>query len=291
MHKTAQNFWVTKYMSVKTMPQRETVTEQCADTSNGNVILHVSREVIKNKLLSLEAMKVVTRHGKETWVSKGRTYMIDNEAHEIVSQFNTEIRGFYNHYSIANNASALGRSFGCIMKFSMYKTLAQKLNMSVRKVIERYRKDNLFAVPFVNKGGETKYRVFYNEGYARKTDCETAPSDNLPYMFKNAIVESDRKAYNKTCELCGKHGEVVMHHVRTLKELKGKKTGNAKCSICTERLWSYVRSVTQKSRDVSSKMMLQMESRIHGDVRYGSGAGKRKPTAVKWKGVVCRAYK
>ncbi len=30
-----KNFWVTKYMSVKTMPQRETVTEQCADTSMG----------------------------------------------------------------------------------------------------------------------------------------------------------------------------------------------------------------------------------------------------------------
>ena len=38
------------------------------------------RQVIKNKLLSLEAMKVVTKRGKETWVSKGRTYMIDNEA-------------------------------------------------------------------------------------------------------------------------------------------------------------------------------------------------------------------
>ena len=189
---------------------------------NGNVILHVSREVIKNKLLSLEAMKVVTKHGKETWVSKGRTYMIDNEAHEIVSQFNTEIRGFYNYYSIANNASALGRSFGCIMKFSMYKTLAQKLNMSVRKVIETYRKDNLFVVPFVNKGGETKYRVFYNEGYARKTDCETAPSDNLPYMFKTPSLSLIERLTTKTCELCGKHGEVVMHHVRTLKELKGK---------------------------------------------------------------------
>ena len=134
---------------------------------NGNVILHVSREVIKNKLLSLEAMKVVTRHGKETWVSKG-------------------------------------------------------LNMSVRKVIERYRKDNLFAVPFVNKGGETKYRVFYNEGYARKTDCETAPSDNLPYMFKTPSLSLIERLTTKTCELCGKHGEVVMHHVRTLKELKGK---------------------------------------------------------------------
>lgn len=189
---------------------------------NGNVILHVSREVIKNKLLSLEAMKVVTKHGKETWLSKGRTCMIDNEAHEIVSQFNTEIRGFYNYYSIANNASALGRSFGCIMKFSMYKTLAQKLNMSVRKVIERYRKDNLFAVPFVNKDGETKYRVFYNEGYARKTDCETAPSDNLPYMFKTPSLSLIERLTTKTCELCGKHGEVVIHHVRTLKELKGK---------------------------------------------------------------------
>ena len=70
--------------------QRETVTEQCADTS-AECDIHVSREVIKNKLLSLEAMKVVTKHGKGNMGVKGRTYMIDNEAHEIVSQFNTEI--------------------------------------------------------------------------------------------------------------------------------------------------------------------------------------------------------
>ncbi|MDK7751065.1 hypothetical protein QP572_12060, partial [Brevibacterium sp. UMB10442] len=93
---------------------------------NGNVILHVSREVIKKKLLSLEAMNVKTRNGKEVWMSKGRTYLIDNEPQDIVARFNTEIRGFYNYYSIANNASALGRSFGCIMKFSMLKTFAQK---------------------------------------------------------------------------------------------------------------------------------------------------------------------
>ena len=30
-------------------------------------------------------------------------------------------------------------------------------------------------------------------------------------------------------------------------------TGNAKCSICTERLWSFVRSAMQKSRAVISK--------------------------------------
>lgn len=45
----------------------------------------------------------------------------------------------------------------------MYQTLAQKSNLSVREVTNKYRKDNLFAVPFIDKKGETKYRVFYNE--------------------------------------------------------------------------------------------------------------------------------
>lgn len=189
---------------------------------NGNVILHVSKEIIKQKLLSLEAMKVVNKNSKEVWESKSRTYMIDNAEHEIVARFNTEIRGFYNYYSIANNASALGRSFGCIMRFSMYKTLAQKLNLSVREVTNKYRKDNLFAVPFIDKKGETKYRVFYNEGFARKTDCELAKCDNLPYLFKTPSLSLTERLTAKTCELCGKYGEVVMHHVRTLKGLKGK---------------------------------------------------------------------
>ena len=110
------------------------------------MILHVSREVIKKKLLSLEAMNVKTRNGKEVWSSKGRTYLIDNEPQDIVARFNTEIRGFYNYYSIANNASALGRSFGCIMRFSMLKTFAQKLNSSVRTITDKYREDDKFVV-------------------------------------------------------------------------------------------------------------------------------------------------
>lgn len=92
----------------------------------------------------------------------------------------------------------------------------------MRKIIETYRKGNLFAVPFVNKRGETKYRVFHNEGYVRKTDYGTIQSDNLPYTFKTSLSSLIERLITKTCELCGKHGNVVMHHVRTLKELKGK---------------------------------------------------------------------
>lgn len=58
------------------------------------------------------------------------------------------------------------------------------------------------AVPFE----ETKYRVFHNEEYARKTGCVTPQSDNLPYMFKTPSLSLKERLMTQTCELCGKHG-------------------------------------------------------------------------------------
>lgn len=44
---------------------------------------------------------------------------------EILNQYNAEIRGIYNYYCIADNASTLG-DFYYIMKFSLFKTFAAK---------------------------------------------------------------------------------------------------------------------------------------------------------------------
>ena len=43
----------------------------------------------------------------------------------ILSAYNAEIRGLYNYYSLANDAYKIGR-FANIMKYSMYKTFANK---------------------------------------------------------------------------------------------------------------------------------------------------------------------
>lgn len=107
------------------------------------------------------------------------------------------------------------------MQYFMYKTLTQKLNLTVRQVTNKYRKGKLFAVPFTDKKGETKYRGFYNEGFTRKTDCEPEKCDNLPHMFKTPSLSRIERLTSKTRELCGKQGNVVMHHVRILKGLKG----------------------------------------------------------------------
>lgn len=58
---------------------------------------------------------------------------------EIISQYNSEIMGFYNFYSIANNSPVID-SFYNIMEYSMYKTYAAKYSTSKKKIIAKYKK-------------------------------------------------------------------------------------------------------------------------------------------------------
>ncbi len=51
---------------------------------------------------------------------------------EIISQYNSEIMGFYNFYSIANNSPVID-SFYNIMEYSMYKTYAAKYSTSKKE--------------------------------------------------------------------------------------------------------------------------------------------------------------
>mgnify|MGYP002508472891 CR=1 FL=1 len=55
------------------------------------------------------------------------------DAIAIVSQFNAEIRGLYNFYSMAENVSVLN-NFAFIMRGSFLKTLAAKGNTTRRKI-------------------------------------------------------------------------------------------------------------------------------------------------------------
>ena len=64
---------------------------------------------------------------------------------DILAQYNAEIRGLYNYYSLAANVSKECASFAFIMKMSMFKTLGWKLNTSARKVRQKYQKDKDFC--------------------------------------------------------------------------------------------------------------------------------------------------
>lgn len=189
---------------------------------NRKVVLLLPREVVKNKLIDYKALRVIQTNGKEDWKPKARSYMMNCKPEDIVAQFNKEIRGFYNYYSIANNVSTLCKRFGYIMEYSMYKSIAKKQSSSVRKIKKKYSKDKDFVISYTDAKGQCKCRVFYNEGFKRKdaqcdAKCDIMPNTN--FLPASSLVE---RLKAEQCEVCGAHGKTVMHHVRALKDLTGK---------------------------------------------------------------------
>lgn len=217
---------------------------------NGNVRLHVSTEIARNKLLAMNAMVIKQVNGNEIWWAESRGFLTSLKEEDIIAQYNLEIRGFYNYYSIANNISAVGDTFGGIMKRSCIKTLAHKHNSTMRKEWKRYREGQDFVVRYKDSKGQEKCRVLYNEGFRRKQVNDYAECDHMPntcFLPQASLVE---RLKNGVCELCGNKAPLMMHHVRTLSKLKadtewnklmlknGRKT-LAVCEKCNALIQSY----------------------------------------------------
>lgn len=190
----------------------------------GRIVLEIESSTIRDKLLSLKAMKITYVDGKEIWKPKARYSMKDNDDLEILRTYNSEIRGFYNYYSIANNSSIIN-SFKYIMEYSMYKTYATKYRTTKHNMIEKYRINKDFGVRYKTKDGKEKVCLFYNEGFKRKNINRNAGVDNVTdkrfYLGRTSLIQRLKAS---KCELCGAENvPIEIHHVRKLKELKGKK--------------------------------------------------------------------
>lgn len=187
----------------------------------GSIILKLPLGTVQKKLLSMKAMELRTVNGKETWWATPRTYMSKEKPEDICARYTTEIRGFYQYYRIANNISYSGSKFGYIMRYSFYKTLAMKQNSSTKKIVARYKRGHDIAIPYIGKGGETKYRVFYNDGFARQQPSKDAACDNLPNLFVAPYPTLAEKLVERKCELCGATNvDTVMYQVKKLTELE-----------------------------------------------------------------------
>ena len=212
------------------------------------IVLYVTTEVMRKKLLEYDAVKITVQKGKEVWKPKGRSYMRCLDDLEIISQYNSEIMGFYNFYSIANNSPVID-SFYNIMEYSMYKTYAAKYSTSKKKIIAKYKKNGVFAIPYTNKRGYEFKREFYDKGFKHKELPNRYLDDRLPNTVaitggRNGLI---KRLQAHVCENCGATDSLEMHHVRKLKDLKGKSDWEVKmisrkrktlavCSICHHKI-------------------------------------------------------
>jgi len=184
------------------------------------VKLLVPREKWVGKLLEYKAMKVVlNENGKEKYKALHRGKLINTSDIEILSAYNSEIRGLYNFYSLANDSYKIG-IFANVMKYSMFKTLANKYKTNVNRIKERFFKGGNFTVEYQTKSG-TKQAVYYNKGFGRKLEAMTAEVSLLPHYQKYDKFNSLKNRIKLgLCEMCNtKTKNIALHQVKRMKDL------------------------------------------------------------------------
>lgn len=191
---------------------------------SGTVSLYVPKEKWIAKLHEYNAFKIVKDEtGNEKWKPIHRGHLINNPEVDIVGKYNSEIRGIYNYYRLAKNVSVLN-NFYFIMSGSLYKTFAAKYKTSVNKILNKYRKNEVFSVTYTTKTGQKQCELYHDGFTWQKDETAWADVDILPqyrrYDKLNSLASRLKKG---VCELCGaKTKEIHMHHVKKLKDLTGK---------------------------------------------------------------------
>jgi len=150
---------------------------------------------------------------------------------DIINEYNSEIRGLYNYYSLATDVAVKLGKFKYYHYWSMLKTLAHKEKSTCNKVKAKYGIDvprkvgtgtrKLVGVRYTTNKGE-KIMTYFNDSLNKLEEPNTRLSDKYcPDVMKGRQL-IDRLNAN-VCELCGtQEGEFEIHHVRKLKDIKDK---------------------------------------------------------------------
>jgi len=188
----------------------------------GMVMLLVPHGKWAAKLLEYKAIRIKRdEKGKDHWRAIHRGGLINFTDIDILNKYNSEVRGLYNYYCIANNASIIG-NFAGLMKHSMLKTFAGKYRTKVNKIKARYIKNGTFTVQYTTKRGVKE--ATFPRNFGKQSKPIVSNGDVLPaymrYERKNSLAARIKAG---VCELCCKVGcDVEMHQVRRLKDLRGR---------------------------------------------------------------------
>jgi len=152
-----------------------------------------------------------------------RKYLYGCTDLEIVSAYNSELRGVCNYYALASNFNRLCY-FAYLMEYSCLKTLAGKHKSTSRKIRSKYRDGNGgWGIPYKTSKG-IRIREF-----AKFMDCKDTNSFNdvvIDFAVRHVGTRTkfEDRLSARECELCGKTDTALeIHHVNKVKNLKGKK--------------------------------------------------------------------
>lgn len=186
---------------------------------NGQIGLKVPLDVIRAKC------KPYLHRGRPI----RRTERTVNSDFSIVAQYQAEFRGIAGYYQLAFNLHRLHK-LKYVMQRSLVKTLAHKFRIRVPQVYRRYRtvlhtdrgpRAGLQVVIERDRGRKPLVAHWGGISLARKTMIGNL-DDNPKQVWNSARSEILTRLLADTCELCGSHDSVEVHHIRHLKDLQTK---------------------------------------------------------------------
>jgi group II intron reverse transcriptase/maturase len=202
-------------VTVRQVDAKRCVTKQGTDrrSINGRIGLRVPRDVIETKCKSYK------RQGKAT----NRIELEYESDFAIISTYQLEFQGFANYYRLAYNMTTLHK-LKWVMENSLTKTLAQKFQISVPKVYEKYGAELMVddkkykGLQVILPRQEKKPLVATWGGIPLIWNIE-ATLEEQPKKLGTRHSELVQRLLAGYCELCGATENVEVHHVRAMKDL------------------------------------------------------------------------
>ena len=156
-----------------------------------------------------------------------RPELINDDDFTIVNIYQSEFRGYVQFYSLAQNIAWL-RKLQWVMWSSLMKTLACKHKTSVAKICAKYYKTVKLPQGLRKCVEITVNRIGKKPLVARfggiqlkrnlKANIKDLPTKRKP-AFRNELI---KRLLADECEICGARGDIEVHHIRALKDLKPK---------------------------------------------------------------------
>lgn len=146
---------------------------------------------------------------------------------EILLLYNSEMRGLVNYYSLAQGyKKSLGTLVG-LAQLSLFATLAHKHHSSIAKIAGQMRLPNNggYGLRVVVNGKPKVYKLFRLKDHVLPNAFSGNIDSRLsqPWLTLNHTELVHRLNAN-CCEYCGKVGGYMeVHHIRALKDVRGKK--------------------------------------------------------------------
>lgn len=159
------------------------------------------------------------------------SFLMINQDFSIVHDYQTKLRGLYQYYALATNVSQL-HHLKWIMEQSLVKTLAAKHKLSVRAMLAKYKTSvktekgktlKCIQVKVNREGKKPLVATFGGFSLERKQFTKVDDRVPIPYNAMKTSTEIIQRLLADKCEICGKTGDVEVHHIRAIKDIKGPK--------------------------------------------------------------------